>query len=264
MADGIMGTYLNALYMMPLQNQVQGVKQITSWRDAQKQSQVSLSPLRDQQEQVRSLGKESSAFLTQYTSDMNTLNQNAQQAAQVDFEDTLFDEQGSVTQETLNNTADRVQNLVDNYNSTLEGLYENRDRGPGVEEQIERMKNGLVSPEDTAAIGLTQNKDGSLSLNRETLTQALSSAATSTDKQPLQRLQDIVTGPEGLTQEIETRAKEGLRESARELVGNDMQKMMQTAKQEDPLQNYASYGRSGSKAFLTNQMAAGVLMNFAV
>lgn len=258
-----MDAYTMAMYMSPLMNQVQGLQQINSFREMQQQAQPPVQSFTASVERIQALGKETSGFLSQYTNDMNQLSQSAGSLADGNLQGMLFDA-GEVTQDSLSQTGDAMQNLVDNYNDSLQNLYDNSERGPAVEEQARRLADTGLSEEEMQQLGLTQNEDGTLALNRDAFQQALSAAAQPENSSQLQQLESSITR---LTEDIQNDAQVAAREPAGRLVANDLSQMRGGAvrqQQLDPLQSFATYAQRGGSLEVSNQMAAGILMNFAV
>ncbi len=145
--------------------------------------------------------------------------------------------------------ADNLSRLVDKYNSTLNFLRQNSDRGWGVRDQLRRMT-GISTPESSREkIGVTSGRDGTLSFDRDTfLTQA---------RRAPRDTQRIV---EDFTQSLREDAQQGMKESSGSLVGPLEYVQRAERTQLDPVNVLSTYSRNGVYN-LMNLYAAGVLMN---
>lgn len=148
-------------------------------------------------------------------------------------------------------TADAVQNLVEHHNSTLKLLNDNADRGVGVLNQMKRLLTLPTSEKSMNKIGLTSNKDGTLSFDRATFAKASSENPS--------LVKGILSGSYGVANGYYNDAQRGLRTSSNSLLSEDMK----TAKLEaaySPM-NYATYNRNGA---FTSNAGMNVLMNMMV
>lgn len=155
---------------------------------------------------------------------------------------------GSVT-DAAEGTADRLNKLVGQYNDTLNFLDGNSTRGWGVQNQLRRMGRLEQSEDDLAKIGVSRERTGRLSFDRDSyLTQA---------RRWPGRTNELV---EEFTQGVQESARQGMKESSGSLVGPLEYTQRAESKQLDPVNVLSTYSKNGVYN-LMNLYAAGVLMN---
>jgi flagellar capping protein FliD len=199
--------------------------------------------------EVAVLNQNSSAFVSNYTSSMNSLDSAAEKLRNGGMTRMLYDSSGEVTDATVSTTVDAVKKMVEQYNATLKVLNDNADRGSGVKRQLARMV--TVDPAPAASmekVGISVNDDGTLKLDAEKLTTALK------DGEPYQRnlLTDIIGGQNGIADKIHVNAGYGKNLSAFQLVGNDVSKVKDLQK-DNPF--YEMYKAIKGHAYALNDMA---------
>lgn len=233
-----------------------GSPQIFDFKAVQKQTQSLLSSFKADNNRVKSLKDDSAKFLDTYTKRMNSLGAAADKVRGTSLRDLLYTKDGSVTESTVGNTVGAVKGMVEQYNSSLKMLNDNADRGSGVTKQIGRMASDPAPEASMKMIGFTVNKDGTLVLDEEKLTAAL------TDETPGQRklAEDIIGGNSGLAQGVRNDASMGARRSAASLIENDLYEM-QSIRSDDTLRSMFTYSRSGAYS-MNNLGAMGMFMNF--
>lgn len=127
--------------------------------------------------EVKTLKKETAAFLDTYAANTTDLKKSAQAVTGNNLQKLLYGVGGSSDQtptaENVKKTTDAVQKLVDSFNNNLTMLNKNAERGPGVVNQIARMVTGPAAEKSMAQVGVTVNKDGTLALDKEKLATAL-------------------------------------------------------------------------------------------
>ena len=145
--------------------------------------------------------------------------------------------------------ADNLSRLVDKFNETLSFLNKNGERGIGVQNQIRRMVTPSVPEKTMERIGITTERNGSLTFDRDTfLTQARRSP---------RQTNSIV---EEFTRGLQEDAQRGMRESSGSLVGPLEYVQRAENTQLNPVNVLSTYSRNGVYN-LMNLYAAGVLMN---
>lgn len=108
-----------------------------------------------------------------------------------------------------------MEDLVKNYNSTVDLLTKNQSRGSGNTRQLSSLQNYVTgSKESMEKLGLSFNKDGTLALNKTKLTESLTKEPGLT--------KDLISGSSGIAQRAFSAATSGAGTSAGSLVGNDV------------------------------------------
>ncbi len=236
-------------------SQSNALSQIYDYKSAQDTLKSLLNPQKKNSATLSALKKDTSDFLTQYTSTMNNLQTSAAKLTNGGIDKILFDSEGNTSEESIKNTVSAVKDMVGEYNKTLDFLNSNAERGVGVETQIARMAADPAARQKLDAAGISVNKDGTLSLNETKLTSALS------DKNPLQvkLVADAVGDWNGIAGGIAKDAQAGLNTPAAKLINNDIAEM-QDIQNNDPVRQMYTAMRGGG-AYYFNNMAAGMMMN---
>ena len=147
-----------------------------------------------------------------------------------------------------------VKDLVKNYNSTVQMLGRNADRGYGVEKQLNNMLNLPLSEKSLALTGITRNKDGLLELDEEKLRSSL-------EENP-SLVKEVIGGSFSLSQTLFEDGRKGLSQSGASLIENDLgiAEQRETA---DLFSLLNRYSRSGAYA-VSNFYTVGNLINMLV
>lgn len=148
-----------------------------------------------------------------------------------------------------------VENLVKNYNNAVELLGRNMDRGPGVTSQLRNMVRGLGSTQAMEKAGITKNDDGTLSFDKEALTENLR-------KDP-KLVNEIISGQNGIAQTAYNRASSGLQTNSASLLQNDLNQRTSDLMMTDNYHFLNSFSRAGAHN-LSNYMALGLMMDYLV
>lgn len=257
MVSGISSS-LSAFYSANSYNSISASSVLFDYKAAQKQTQSLLDSYKSNNAQVQSLKADSAQFLDQYTLQMKSLQSSASKLLGDQLDKLLYDKSGQITDETVKDTVEAVQAMVDSYNSSLRLLNDNADRGAGVMDQIARMATDPAPAEAMKLVGVSVNDDGSLVLDAQQMTDALKTG----NSDQLKLYKEIIGGSTGLALGVQKDARAGLSASAGSLIGNDLA-VMQGIRQEDPLRSMASFAGTGAYA-LNNMAAAGMMMNFLV
>lgn len=147
-----------------------------------------------------------------------------------------------------------VEDLVSNYNKTVEFLKSNTDKGSEINRQLRNMTRSLGSEQSLEMAGITANKDGTLSFDRETLTKNL-------EKDP-ELVRDVISGRNGIAQAAFDRGSAGLRANSAGLVQSSVQQE-QSSQATDGYHFMNTFSKSGAYN-LSNYMALGLMMDYFV
>ncbi len=145
-----------------------------------------------------------------------------------------------------------VEDLVKSYNSAIELLSANSGRGSGVERQLRNMLMGIAPERSLDLIGITTNKDGTLKVNAETLTEKLQKDPSLT--------RDILSGANGMASRAYGKATSGLEANSVSLINNDLK----SAEIDNVTSEYNfmnMFARSGAYN-LNNYYALGLMVNY--
>lgn len=148
----------------------------------------------------------------------------------------------------------RVSDMVDSYNSSLKMLNDNADHGSGVMRQLRSFAMDVAGSTDMEQAGISTNKDGTLSLDKEKLAKSL--------KEDPDLTLDILSGNNGIAQTVFNRASSAMRSSASSLLSNDLAQVDQM-QYTDPFSFMNMYSKNGAKN-LNNYYALGMMMNYLV
>ena len=107
---------------------------------------------------------------------------------------------------------------------------------------------------DMEQAGISTNKDGTLSLDKEKLAKSL--------KEDPDLTLDILSGNNGIAQTVFNRASSAMRSSASSLLSNDLAQVDQM-QYTDPFSFMNMYSKNGAKN-LNNYYALGMMMNYLV
>lgn len=150
--------------------------------------------------------------------------------------------------------AEGIQSMVDNFNSTLKLLNDNADRGTGVLKQIRRMVLPPTSEKSMNLIGVSTNKDGTLSFDKSTFKKA--------SAQNPSLVKQVVGGSFGLASGVYNDAQQGLRVSSNTLLSEDL-KAARLSAAYDPVNLMGTYSKSGAYN-MSNTYAVNMLINMMV
>lgn len=202
---------------------------------------------------VNTLKKDTSSFLTAYTSSMAELNKNGGKLTNGGVNNLLYPKDGKITESSVKNTVSAVKDMVGSYNSSLKLLNDNAQRGPGVVNQLGRMATDPAAKETMKLAGVTANKDGTLKLDETALTKNLSDENPLNAKLTADSIDNLANG-------IQRDAKAGLNVPAGKLVNNDIAKMQEIKNNNSFTEMHQSI-RSGGAYYMNNSAAVGLMMN---
>lgn len=264
MVGGIYGGY-NASAMYGMQNYLsQQASSVNNfdYKAAQKQTQAYIDQYKQSQNTVTQLKKDSANFLDSYQKSLTGMDKAASAVQGQNLEALLYGKAGrpadgtaaTPTQENVDKTAEAVQKMVDQFNSTLKTMNDNASRGPGVEKQIARMVSLPTSERSMEQVGITVNKDGTLKVDSDKLKTAL--------KENTSVAQDVIGGSFGMARGIQMDAQTGLRQTPSTLIARDLASMKQQ-QMGDSLSQMGMYSKSGVYN-MANLNSVGVLMNMLI
>lgn len=147
-----------------------------------------------------------------------------------------------------------IEDLVNNYNRATKLINANQDRGSGSYRQLNNLSLILGSKESQEKLGLSINKEGSLTLDKEKLTKSL--------KEDPKVTQDLISGSYGIAQRAFNGASKAMSTPVSSLIGNDIQQAeYENAVSSTNFMN--SFSRTG--AFnMSNYYAVGMMFNMLV
>lgn len=147
-----------------------------------------------------------------------------------------------------------VEDLVSSYNKAVEFLGSNTNKGSEVNLQLRNMVRSLGSEQSLEKAGITKNKDGTLSFDKETLTKNMA-------KEP-ELVRDIISGRNGIAQAAFDRSSAALRANSAGLVQNTM-RQAEASQSMDGYHFMNTFSKSGAYN-LSNYMALGLMMDYFV
>ena len=158
--------------------------------------------------------------------------------------------------------ADALGKLVDAYNSSLKFLNNNFDRGTGIGRQMQSLLNGLGSEQSLKQMGITVNKDATLSFSKSTFEKNMAKDPSLT--------RDLVSGTGGLAERMFNKARSGLNMSSNSLTNGYTSSVYSgsygsSSKQSatNPYAVLGMYSRSGVYN-MSNYNAVGMMMNYLI
>lgn len=148
--------------------------------------------------------------------------------------------------------ASSVSDLLNSYNKALTYLNNNAEHGSGVYNQIAKFANNLASGKTLEKIGITTEKDGTLSLDKDVLKKALKDDPSLT--------KELISGSYGIAQTAFNRASSAMTANSASLINNDLKSFEQES-MNDPFNFMNLYSRSGAYN-MNNYYSVGLMMNF--
>lgn len=146
-----------------------------------------------------------------------------------------------------------VSDLVTSYNKALTFLNGNAEHGTGVIRQISSFSRDLSADKSLKMAGITTNKDGTLSLDKDALKDSLTKNPALT--------KSLLSGSSSISQTAFNRASSAMSANSASLISNDLAQISQSA-YTDPINFMNLYSRNGRLA--GNYNAVGLLMNYMV
>ncbi|MDL2219548.1 hypothetical protein LJC04_04345 [Ruminococcaceae bacterium OttesenSCG-928-O06] len=258
--EALLSAYTNPYYGMGSVGSTSssGLDIASLQKNAQQQAAELLSTYNSNRESVKTLKADTAKYLDDYILSMKTLDQSAEKLRLGNLDKLLYNSDGEVTEDTIADTVKAMQSMVDNYNSTVKLLNDNAERGPGTMKQLARMVADPAPAASMKMVGVTVNKDGTLALDAEKMTEALSTS----DANQLALYKDIIGGFGGIADGAHKNASFAANAPARELIQNDLATIQQTQSENPFREMYESF--KGNVYAMNNQAVAGMLMNLLV
>ena len=147
-----------------------------------------------------------------------------------------------------------VEDLVSNYNKAVEFLKSNTDKGSEISRQLRNMTRSLGSQQSLEMAGITANKDGTLSFDKEKLTENL--------RRDPKLVQDVISDRNGIAQAAFDRGSAGARANSAGLVQSSV-RQAESSQGTDGYHFMNTFSKSGAYN-LNNYMALGLMMDYFV
>ncbi|GFI08749.1 hypothetical protein IMSAGC007_01200 [Lachnospiraceae bacterium] len=147
-----------------------------------------------------------------------------------------------------------VEDLVNHYNKTVDFLRSNAGQGAEVSRQLRNMVRSLGSEQSLEMAGITANKDGTLSFDKEKLAKNLE------EDEALVR--DVISGRNGIAQAAFDRGSAGLRANSAGLVQESV-RQAESSQNTDGYHFLNTFSKAGAYN-LSNYMALGLMMDYFV
>lgn len=254
MVGGIYGGY-NAQSVYGTRNYLSNKASSANNFDYKAAQRDMLEQYKQSEKSVQSLKKDTANFLDSYNASMKSMGKAADALQGSGFDKLIGSTaDGAPSKENVEQTAKAIEDLANQFNSSLKLLNNNAERGSGVSRQIGRMVQSPTSERSMALIGISTQKDGSLKVDADKLRTAL------TDNTSIVR--DVVSGNFGMAQGISRDSRSGLGQSPASLIGNDLVAMKQQ-QASSSFEMMSGYSKSGAYNSM-NYNAVGVLMNMMI
>ncbi|MDO5601336.1 MAG: flagellar filament capping protein FliD [Oscillospiraceae bacterium] len=157
-------------------------------------------------------------------------------------------------------TASAMKDLVSSYNQTIKFLNDNSGMGTGVKQQLNRLLRSPLSGTSMKAVGISQNKDGTLKFDEAAFEKSLS------DNPDLTK--EIISGNYSISESIYNNARHGMNISSAQLLNTSQSsnfyssalESLKSTAEDNPYQFLQSYSRQGAYN-LSNYNLVGLLIN---
>lgn len=146
-----------------------------------------------------------------------------------------------------------VSDFITSYNRALTFLNDNAEHGTGVIRQLSSFSRDLAAEKTLKSVGITTEKDGTLSLDKDALKKSLTENPSLT--------KSILSGSSSISQTAFNRATGAMSANSAGLISNDLAQISQSSYL-DPINFMNMYSRNGRLA--GNYNAVGLLMNYMV
>lgn len=154
----------------------------------------------------------------------------------------------------VDKVASAVDDLVKSYNSSLKLLNDNYGRGTGVNRQLRNMASGLGSGQSLEKLGITVNKDATLSFDRGSLVENM--------KENPSQVRSLVSNVSNMAERAYAKAATGMSVSSSSLVNGDVSGTGSRSIT-NPYNVFAMYSRGGAYN-MSNYYAVGTMMNYLI
>ena len=150
--------------------------------------------------------------------------------------------------------ATALSDLVGSYNSSLKLLNDNYDRGTGVDKQLRNLVAGLGSEQSLKQLGITVNKDATLSFDKDAFAKNMKENPSLT--------RSLISGPGGIADRAFSKGSTGMNVSSSSLINGDLASAQEESIT-NPMNAFSSYSRSGAYA-MNNYSAVGMMLNYLI
>ena len=150
--------------------------------------------------------------------------------------------------------ATALSDLVGSYNSSLKLLNDNYDRGTGVDKQLRNLVAGLGSEQSLKQLGITVNKDATLSFDKDAFAKNMKENPSLT--------RSLISGPGGIADRAFSKGSTGMNVSSSSLINGDLASAQEESIT-NPMNAFSSYSRSGAYA-MNNYAAVGMMLNYLI
>lgn len=155
--------------------------------------------------------------------------------------------------------ADAVEDLLESYNSVKSLLEKNESRGSGARAHLQSFERGLADEKTLKALGITYNKDGDLTLDKDKLKESLQNDYEGT--------KSMLGGQFGIAEKAAAKADSALSDSVQRIVSNDLSSSKiaaNSSKNDGELSTgfryFSNFARSGPYN-LSNFYTVGLMLN---
>ncbi len=162
------------------------------------------------------------------------------------------------------NVASALGDLVDAYNSSLRFLNDNYDKGTGVGRQLRNMITGIGSEQSLKQLGITVNKDATLSFSKSTFEKNMQKDPSLT--------KSLVSGMGGIADRMFNKASSAMNVRSRSLIngsgsdtfsGSSSGSSSSMSAATNPYSVLGMYSKSGAYN-MSNYYAVGMMMNYLI
>ncbi len=150
--------------------------------------------------------------------------------------------------------ADSVKNFVSAFNSTIDFLDRNVDKGSAISRQLENLKIPDINKKSLETLGISIGSDGKLSLDEKALDKSL--------KENLSGVESILSNRYSAFNRLDNKINSALKESSINLIDSSIYSQNKSSNSSllDKLNMFSIYG--GISTFgMVNQSAVGMMLN---
>lgn len=158
--------------------------------------------------------------------------------------------------------ASALGDLVDAYNSSLKFLNNNYDKGTGVGRQLRNLISGIGSEQSLKQMGITVNKDATLSFSKSDLEKNMAKDPSLT--------RDLISGMGGIADKLFNKANSGLNMNSSSLLNGTSSNAYSssygsstTQSATNPYSVLGMYSRGGAYN-MSNYYAVGMMVNYLI
>lgn len=151
--------------------------------------------------------------------------------------------------------ASAVGDLVNAYNSSLKFLNNNYDRGTGIDRQLRNLVNGLGSEQSLKQLGISVNKDATLSFDKAVFAKNM--------KEDPSLTRSLLSGGNGIADRAFTKASSGLNMNANSLMNGSSYANSASNSLTNQYNVFSMYSKTGVHA-MNNYAAVGMMLNYLI